>query len=344
MVSLHPTNGEGRPLALRPLLASSACAIALVLAYLPTFAHALEVWGSDSEFSFAYLAPPVALALLWVRRNAFLVPAPRQGARLGAALAIAGAVVLVVSTRLGIHALAGLSFWPVTLGVLTYLSPLPSPLPSVPPAWNRGRYARIIALLLLTALGVFAVRTPSTATPSWPSPISLTAASGWGIAGVDTASTWQGTRYAQWVLARTGVARAGVATAYLYVERTAAAQTMLRWSGELGYVGAGYSIDRRSVVRAMLADGESVPVALAVVRNLSDRRVVLSVAMRPGQVLAHGSDYLAGTLWSLLIGSNGPYTLVRVSVASASPQGDTTTAKDAALLMAHAIDVIRAMP
>jgi len=92
----------------------------LLLAYAPTFLHALSVWGSDSEFSFAYLSPPIALALLWVRRDVLRGPA-RQGTRAGLVMVAAGLLVLLAATRLGIHALAGLSFWPVTLGLLAYL-------------------------------------------------------------------------------------------------------------------------------------------------------------------------------------------------------------------------------
>jgi len=148
-------------------------------------------------------------------------------------------------------------------------------------------YIPAIALLLVAACSVFALGTPTTTTPALPAPSRLVATSGWSVDGVDTQAMWQGTRYAQWILVRPGAA-----PAYLYVERTAAVQTMLRWSGELGYVGAGYSVDRRSIVRMALADSRPVSAALVIVRNLSDRRVVLSVAMRTGTILAHGGDRL----------------------------------------------------
>src|SRR5690348_13352316 len=36
----------------------------------PAFAHAVEVWSTDEEFTYGYLIAPIALAILWWRRNA----------------------------------------------------------------------------------------------------------------------------------------------------------------------------------------------------------------------------------------------------------------------------------
>ena len=38
----------------------------------PAFAHAIEVWSTTEEFSYGFLIPPVALGVIWFRRQALL--------------------------------------------------------------------------------------------------------------------------------------------------------------------------------------------------------------------------------------------------------------------------------
>jgi exosortase len=102
------------------LATAAAPALAIALVYLPVLAHGAAVWRSDQEFSFGFLVPPVAAALLVLRRHD-LAAASGPGHPLGLALLGAGLVLLVASARAGVHALAGASFLPVALGAVVFL-------------------------------------------------------------------------------------------------------------------------------------------------------------------------------------------------------------------------------
>jgi exosortase len=83
-------------------------------------AHAFEVWTTDQEFSFALLVPPITLGLLWLRRRALLAAVGR-GAAVGLVPLLCGLLLLLASTRSGVHAMAGAALLPTVLGITIYL-------------------------------------------------------------------------------------------------------------------------------------------------------------------------------------------------------------------------------
>lgn len=80
----------------------------------------MDVWRSDSEFSFGFYLPPITLGLLWWRRKQLLMSrGPGEGA--GLAVLLAGLLLLLASARSGVHAVAGASFACTALGAAGYL-------------------------------------------------------------------------------------------------------------------------------------------------------------------------------------------------------------------------------
>lgn len=107
-------------MALQPALAGTIVAAVLTLVYLPVFAHAVDVWASDQEFSFAFLVPPITMALLWLRREA-IRRALGAGSNNGLILLAGGLLILIAGARSGIHAVSGASFAVTALGAMVYL-------------------------------------------------------------------------------------------------------------------------------------------------------------------------------------------------------------------------------
>jgi exosortase len=94
--------------------------IALLALYLPVFAHAVTVWSTDQEFSFAFLVPPIALGLLWLRRREIRA-ACGPGSNAGLLALVGGLLLLVASARSGVHAIGGASFAVTVLGAAAYV-------------------------------------------------------------------------------------------------------------------------------------------------------------------------------------------------------------------------------
>ncbi|HSS60063.1 MAG TPA: exosortase/archaeosortase family protein [Candidatus Limnocylindrales bacterium] len=111
---------------------------ALFVLYVPVFGHALDVWGTNQELSFGYFGPPGAAVLIFLRRKE-LAAAAGDGTWLGVPVLVAGLLTLVAGRAMGVHAIAGLSLLPASLGAAAYLAGL--------------RFARLLAfpILLLTA-------------------------------------------------------------------------------------------------------------------------------------------------------------------------------------------------
>lgn len=123
----HQTRGSrlGLPTISGSLVAALVVAAVLALVYLPTFAHALEVWTTDEEFSFAILVPPISLGLLWLRR-ASIRRSLGRGSNWGLLGVAGGLLMLLVSVRLGVHFIGGASFIVTALGAVAYLYGLPT--------------------------------------------------------------------------------------------------------------------------------------------------------------------------------------------------------------------------
>src|SRR5690349_4614747 len=72
--------------------------LALVVLVWPVFAHAIEVWITDEEFTYGFLIPPIALGMLWWRRDA-LRRSIGHGHWAGLALVVLAIVAMLVSRR-----------------------------------------------------------------------------------------------------------------------------------------------------------------------------------------------------------------------------------------------------
>src|SRR5215471_8757191 len=97
-----------------------ALAAALGMFVWPAFAHAIEVWSTDEEFTYGFLIPPIAVALLCWRRGA-LMRSLRQGHWTGLLLVAGSIVMMLVSRRTGFNALAGIAVTPLLIGAAAYL-------------------------------------------------------------------------------------------------------------------------------------------------------------------------------------------------------------------------------
>ena len=177
-----------------------------------------------------------------------------------------------------------------------------------------------LLLLLIAVAGVAGVvlRTQDRPIPQLPTVDTLTAGSEWQQLQASSYEGPIGTAYRQWLL-RDGAGN----EAMLYVGATGRAQTMVRWSGELGYEGEGYSVAERGERTLPTGDGRSATVGTALLQRLSSRRLVEYAVVDPEGIVPRGTDSLARTGWDLVRGQGGPYYLVRASVV-ADAQGPAT--------------------
>ncbi|MGI9146811.1 MAG: exosortase/archaeosortase family protein [Chloroflexota bacterium] len=117
--------------------------LALVVVVYPAFAHAVEVWSTDEEFTYGFVIPPIALAIVGWRRGA-LRRSIGAGSGIGL-LMVAGAIlVTLVSRRTGINTLAGLAVSPLLVGVVVYLW-----------GWRAARIVAFPASFLVFGLGLY---------------------------------------------------------------------------------------------------------------------------------------------------------------------------------------------
>src|SRR6478672_9712801 len=77
--------------------------LALTVLVWPIFAHAIEVWVTDEEFTYGFLIAPIALGMLWWRRAA-LRQSIGRGHWAGLAIIMLAIVAMLVSRRTNINA------------------------------------------------------------------------------------------------------------------------------------------------------------------------------------------------------------------------------------------------
>src|SRR5205809_5176408 len=82
-------------------------ALATLAVVWPAFAHAIDVWSTTEEFSYGYLIPPVALGVVWLRRQELLHNIGR-GSNVGLFIVAVSLLTMLSAERTGIHALAGI--------------------------------------------------------------------------------------------------------------------------------------------------------------------------------------------------------------------------------------------
>jgi exosortase len=117
--------------------------LATIAVVWPAFAHAIEVWSTTEEFSYGFLIGPVALGVIWFRRQALLSSIGR-GATGGLVIVVLSLVVYLAAQRMGIHALAGVAISPLLFGAAVYLW-----------GWAAGRVLAFPIGFLIFGLGVF---------------------------------------------------------------------------------------------------------------------------------------------------------------------------------------------
>ncbi len=167
----------------------------------------------------------------------------------------------------------------------------------------------LVALLILAAgAAALAVRPGQAVTPALPAAEALVGA-GWEVQEASAPAGW-GLTYRQW-LVRDAAGR----QALLYVGATSRVQTMLSWSGELGYESEGYVVVGRRDAAVPLGGGGVAPVAEVTLQHLAERRTVLYAIVGPGGIGRRGLDLAPAAAWDLLRGSPEGCYLVRVSVA-----------------------------
>jgi exosortase len=121
----------------------TAVVVGLVLLIWPTLAHAIDVWLTDEEFTYGFLIPPIALAIVFWRRQA-LRRSIAQPSPAGLVLVGASIVILLISRRIGINALGGAAVTPLLIGVAAYLW-----------GWRAARVVAFPSVFLIFGLGLY---------------------------------------------------------------------------------------------------------------------------------------------------------------------------------------------
>ena len=183
------------------------------------------------------------------------------------------------------------------------------------------RHSFVIALVLLTAAVGMGLQPRQQPIPALPPIAALTAGSNWHVETVYQPGGL-GMVYRQWLLRN-----AQGQQVLLYVGATARVQVMIHWTGELGYEGEGYLVQRRDRQTIRLRDESTATVSATLIQRLADRRLVESAVVGPDGISTPASNNLLHTAWLVLSGATGPYYLVRVSVQSRpNDQGARTLA------------------
>jgi exosortase len=131
------------PARLQRVAPAFALGLVLAVAVLPALAHAIDVWSTDEEFTYGFLIPPVALAMLWLQRKA-LNRAVGRGQTSGLLVVIGALALMAVSHRTGIHNLAGIAVSPLLIGVAAYLW-----------GWRAARVVSFPSIFLIFGLGLY---------------------------------------------------------------------------------------------------------------------------------------------------------------------------------------------
>jgi exosortase len=129
--------------AVRTYILHAALVLAVLALVWPAFAHAIEVWSTDEEFTYGFLIPPIALAIVWWQREA-VRRSVGQGRAAGLLVVLASIVLLLVSRRTGIHALGGVAISPLLIGVAAYLW-----------GWRTARLLAFPSAFLIFGLGLY---------------------------------------------------------------------------------------------------------------------------------------------------------------------------------------------
>jgi hypothetical protein len=170
------------------------------------------------------------------------------------------------------------------------------------------RHGLIVACLLATALLAAAIETRGREV-TLPSVAPLLANTDWRILHAYDRGGSGLFGFRQWLVRDRRGTRATV-----YLGASGDLKAVLRWNGELGYLGDGYQVESRRTQPLLLANGTQARVDEAVVRRLDSRLAIAAAVLNPDGIQPEGSSNLLADAWDALRGGDGPYYLVRVVV------------------------------
>jgi exosortase len=124
-------------------LTTALLGFALVALVWSAFAHAIDVWSTDEEFTYGFLIPPIALGLMCWRRKA-LRDSVGKGSSVGLLIVAGSILLMLISRRTGFNALAGVAVSPLLVGAAVYLW-----------GWRTGRVIAFPAGFLVFGLGLY---------------------------------------------------------------------------------------------------------------------------------------------------------------------------------------------
>jgi exosortase len=143
-VSAKPSAGSsGRTPARQQQGLALGLGIVTILLVWPAFAHSIEVWSLNEEFTFGFLIPVASVFLVWWQRHA-LRRSLGTGVSSGLAIVVAALAAYLLFQRVGINALAGLAVIPLLWGMVVYLW-----------GWGAGRVLAFPIGFLAFGLGLY---------------------------------------------------------------------------------------------------------------------------------------------------------------------------------------------
>jgi hypothetical protein len=181
------------------------------------------------------------------------------------------------------------------------------------------RHGVVLALFLLAGVASLGLRAGPPRYLAVPAVTPLIAGSGWHVTTSYPPAAWH-LNYRQWVLRNTAGKQA-----LLYVQATTKVQSMLHWSGTLGFQGEGYLVLHAGLQSLRLPDGSRTIVSVATLQRLGDRLLVAYAVVSPDGIACASTNNPLRTAWDALRGVAGPYYLARLSV----PEGSSVTAAQA---------------
>jgi hypothetical protein len=189
-------------------------------------------------------------------------------------------------------------------------------------------HALVVVLILAAAVAGAGVSGQTRPNPPLPAVATLMERGAWQVETAYAPGD-AGMTFRQWLLRD----QAG-SEALLYVGATSRVQVMVRWSGELGYLGEGYLVTGRGERTIALGDGSAATVSSVLVQRLTDRRLLAYAVVGPEGIAPSGTASPLATARDVVTGRAGPYYLVRVSVpvtGTAPPTGSADRLLAAAL-------------
>jgi hypothetical protein len=171
------------------------------------------------------------------------------------------------------------------------------------------RHGVVVLLALAASLASRGLAQPQSRDAALPAIAGLTSGTGWQVVATYNTVAGPGMAWGQW-----GLRNAQGARLALYLGVTDAVQKLVHWSGELAYEGAGYQVLWRRPATIRIHGGVTAPISVILVQHLGDRELLAYAVASPDGISARSTDDPLRTAWDALLGTTGPYYLVRVSV------------------------------